>query len=234
MISLRGVSYSYPGGERALDAVSLEAPAGGLLVLAGANGSGKSTLLGILAGLFAPDSGEAEVRGRVRLMVQQSDLEILGATVGEDLMLGRERQGAQVREQARDTAARLGLDGMWETPVSALSFGQRRKLCLASALLDNPDVLLLDEPFSGLDYLAVREMRGHLAANREQGLAQVAATHDLEPFLDLADAAAVLDGGRLAAFGPLEEVLESVENHGVRAPCAWRMRRGLPPWEGTP
>ncbi|MFW5837181.1 MAG: energy-coupling factor ABC transporter ATP-binding protein [Desulfovibrionaceae bacterium] len=232
MIRLHDVCYAYPGGEEVLHSVSLEAAPGSLLVLAGANGSGKSTLLGVMAGLFAPYAGEAEAEGRVRLMVQQSDLEILGATAGEDLMLGRERDGAEAFARARDMAARLGLAELWDAPVGAMSFGQRRKLCLAAALLDRPDVLLLDEPFSGLDYPAVREMRGHLAGNRERGLTQVLAVHDLEPLLDLADAAVLLDRGRVAASGGLDSVLEQAEAHGVRAPCSWRLARGLPAWDG--
>ncbi|MGE4556093.1 MAG: energy-coupling factor ABC transporter ATP-binding protein [Desulfovibrionaceae bacterium] len=231
MIRLEDVCFDYPGSGEALRSVSLKVAPGELLALVGANGSGKSTLLAVAAGLFEPSSGRVTASGRVRLMIQQSELEILGATVGEDLMLGREKQGAEAEARARAMANGFGLGDLWDASVSSLSFGQRRKLCLAAALLDEPDALLLDEPFSGLDYPAEREMRRLLAANKKKGLAQAVATHDLEPLMDLADVAALLDGGRLIACGLVEDVLERVEAHGVRAPCAWRLRRGLPPWE---
>jgi biotin transport system ATP-binding protein len=231
MIRLKDVCFDYPDGKEALHRINLEVAPGELLALVGANGSGKSTLLAVAAGLFEPSSGRVGASGHVRLMIQQSELEILGATVGEDLMLGREGRGGAVEARVRETVKGFGLDGLWDVSVSTLSFGQRRKLCLATAVLDDPDVLLLDEPFSGLDYPADLEMRRLLVANKKKGLAQVVSTHNLEPLMDLADAAALMDGGRLVAHGPLEEMFKNLEAHSVRAPCAWRLRQGLPLWE---
>jgi biotin transport system ATP-binding protein len=211
--------------------------------LAGANGSGKSTLLALMAGLYAPTRGSLEVAGRVspgheedirrvcRLVMQDADLQILGATVEEDLLLGRER-GEAVTAEARAMAERFNLSRYWDSPVQTLSWGTKRKLCLAAALLDRPRVLLLDEPFSGLDYPGVREMRALIRANRETGLTQVVSSHDLESFIDLVDGLAVLDNGELVLNGPAESVLDHVAEHSVRAPGAWTACRTIAPWDG--
>ncbi|MBU1611136.1 MAG: energy-coupling factor ABC transporter ATP-binding protein [Proteobacteria bacterium] len=233
VIVIDNLSYTYPGGGDALTAVTLEIHQGELVLLAGANGSGKSTLLAHIAGLYAPTIGTLTIDGTddprtlARLVMQDADLQILGGTVGEDLMLGRE--GAD-EATARSTAARLDLLAHWDKPVQTLSWGMKRKLCLAAALLDDPAVLLLDEPFSGLDYPSAREMRAFLASSKAAGMTLVVTVHDLEPVIDLADRMAVLDAGRLALFDLPEKTLPQVHRHGIRPPCSWRSGAGIGAW----
>ena len=236
MIEAAQLSFAYDRDARALESMDFRIPAGTLAVVAGANGSGKSTLLSLLAGLETPSSGrlrlgdfllpgqEAEARRVGRLVVQDADLHILGATLAEDLLLGREHEDPAA---ARDMARRFGLLPHWDSPVQTLSYGMRRKLCLAGALLDQPRLLLLDEPFAGLDYPGTREMRGILRDNRVQGLTQVLSTHDLDPVADLADVLLVLERGRLALCGAPAEVLPGLRGLGVRPPCSWLAGRGL-------
>lgn len=236
MIEAAQLSFAYGRDARALEAMDFRIPAGTLAVVAGANGSGKSTLLSLLAGLETPSSGslrlgdlrlpgqEAEARRVGRLVVQDADLHILGATLAEDLLLGREGEDPAA---AREMARRFGLLEHWDSPVQTLSYGTRRKLCLAGALLDEPRLLLLDEPFAGLDYPGIREMRGILRDNRAQGLTQVLSTHDLDPVADLADVLLVLERGRLALCGAPAETLPGLRGLGVRPPCSWLAGRGL-------
>ncbi|MFH1915340.1 MAG: ABC transporter ATP-binding protein [Pseudomonadota bacterium] len=245
MITVTDLDYIYPGGQGALGAVSLSIGPGTLVGLVGANGSGKSTLMALLAGLYTPTSGSVTVAGRVspgegravravcRLVMQDADLQMLGATVEEDLLLGRARTDATVA-RARELARRFSLLHAWEWPVQTLSWGMKRKVCLAAALLDDPQVLLLDEPFSGLDYPGMREMRGLLRENRAAGLTQVVSSHDLECFIDLVDQLVVLDSGRLALDGPPDAVLDHVRGHGVRPPCSWSAGQGVRSWDGEP
>jgi len=242
MIKLTNLDYIYPAGDTALSTVSLAVAKGELLGLVGANGSGKSTLMSLMAGLYTPSGGSLEIDGRVspgsekdirslcRLVMQDADLQILGATVEEDLLMGRKRSEESVAA-AKAMAARFNLLEMWDKPVQTLSWGMKRKLCLGAALLDNPRVLLLDEPFSGLDFPGMREMRKIIVENKQAGLTQVVSLHDLECLVDLVDNLAVLNTGQLVLDGPPESVLDHVIEHGVRPPCAWSAGLGVAAWD---
>jgi biotin transport system ATP-binding protein len=240
VIKAEHIDYAYPGGPNILKDVSFELPPGATVGLAGANGSGKSTLLFLLAGLYAPTQGDLFIDGRradadasrriAGLVMQDADLQVLGADVGEDLTLGLAPEG-QNSPQVIEIADRFGLTPLWGQPVQTLSWGQKRRLCLAAVLLKEPRILLLDEPFSGLDYPGIKEMRRTLAANREQGLTQVVAAHDLEPLADLADHWLVLADGRLPLSGTAEAVFDRLTQYAVRPPCAWQAGLGVKPWD---
>lgn len=242
MIRADLLSFAFGPGAPALDRITFSVEPGTLCGVVGANGSGKSTLLALVAGLFTPTAGTLSVRGdvspgaedairrRVALVLQDPDQEIIGATVDEDLLLGIPAAAEARRVEARRLAARFGLVDL-EAPVHTLSLGSRRKLCIVTALRDAPAVLLLDEPFAGLDYPAVREMRSILAANRAAGVTQLVAAHDLEAFADLADRWVVLAQGRVAAKGTAEYVFPALRGHGVRPPGPWLASKGLAPWE---
>ncbi len=255
MIKVDAVSFAYPGdpltGEKqeagALRDVSLSAGPGELVCVAGANGSGKSTLLLLLAGLYAPNSGTVTVgpytsprqADKLRLVaalaMQDPDLQILGATVEEDLFLGRDPKDEQDKTAVSAMAKRFDMDQLMDRPVQALSHGQKRKLCLAAALLatgqgDEPISLLFDEPFSGLDYSAALEMRDMLRANQQAGHTQIVTSHDLEPIVDLADKVVVLHAGQVALSGAPGDVLDRVAQFGVRQPCAWQRDTSIEPW----
>ncbi|HYG70518.1 MAG TPA: ABC transporter ATP-binding protein [Anaeromyxobacteraceae bacterium] len=241
MIRAEALSFAFGADVAALDGLTFTVPRGTIRGVVGANGSGKSTLLALLAGLYTPTGGslavdgevspgaEDAIRRRVALVLQDPDQQIIGATVEEDLLLGLPPADAVRRAAARRLAARFGLaDG--DAPVHTLSLGSRRKLCIVTALRDAPEVLLLDEPFAGLDYPAIREMRAILAANRAAGVTQVVAAHDLEAFADLVDGWLVLERGRLVREGGAEAVFPELRRHGVRPPGAWLAARGLDPW----
>lgn len=238
MITARTLSYQYGPDKTALHELEFTLERGQILGLAGGNGAGKSTLLCLLAGLFIPTSGtltiadvaatqNQHVREIATLVPQEADLTIIGSTIAEDLYLGL---APHRREEALDVARRLDLPNP-KTQVHHLSHGQKRKLCLATALLRKPRLLLLDEPFAGMDYPGIREMRSMLRANQDQGLTQVVAVHDLEPLADLADQWLVLGGGRQKAFGPALEVFPGLERFDVRPPCSWRAGLGILPWD---
>lgn len=239
VITAKALQFAYDPEKPIVLDLNFELRPGLILGLAGANGAGKSTLLCLLAGLFTPTAGTLFVHGRdaaaqpdqirilTTLVLQEADLTIIGSTIEEDLCLGLTLDR---REETIRLARRLGLPGA-DTQVHHLSHGQKRKLCLAAALLRHPALLLLDEPFAGLDYPGIREMRALLQSNRREGLTQVVAVHDLEPLADLADLWLVLDHGRQAAFGPAKDVFPELERLDVRAPCSWRAGLGILPWD---
>jgi len=243
MISAESLGYAYQGQPPALREVSFHLPAGQTLGLVGANGGGKSTLLSILAGLYTPSEGkltlagqaspggERGVRAASALVMQEADLQIIGSTVEEDLSLGAEGQGPGLSEAALAAATAFGLEDILSRAVHELSWGQKKRLCLAAAQLKKPQVLLLDEPFAGLDYPGILRMRAILAANKKAGLTQVVAAHDLEPLADLADAWLVLEAGRAVARGSAREVFPLLKAHQVRPPCSWQAGLGVTVWE---
>jgi len=234
MIQARDLGFSY-GSAHVLSGVTFKVETGQAVALLGANGSGKSTLLTILSGLNSPGSGqvrvqnlvspgqEKKVRQVVGLLLQEADMQILGATVGEDILLGQKGSGiGRDDTAARELAHRFGLLEVWDKSVHALSGGQKRKLCLAAMLVRRPATLLYDEPFSGLDYPASRELRRHIQANAEHGLTQIIAVHDVEPIVDLVQGFLVLDHGRLVFEGPGDEIMDSLPSYGIRPPFTWQ------------
>lgn len=226
--------FRYDEADReVIQGLSLTIKAGDLVILAGANGGGKSTLLALLAGLFAPSRGAVEVlgapmpggrpkiSGQVVLLPQNPDVYILGSLVEEDLLLGLPEDDPAARDRAIRLCGELGLGDCLERPVQTLSFGQRRKLCLASALAVAPKLALLDEPMAGLDFPAAKMTRKILSANKEAGIAQVVATHDLDMVADLADIFILLAEGRIVRQGGVGDVFPFLEEYGVRPPCWW-------------
>ena len=243
MISVEHISYAYPGREQALNDVSFELEQGRTLGLVGANGSGKSTLLALLAGLYEPTGGSLSVDGckspgklkrirrRAGLVMQDADLQIIGSTVREDLCLGAETNGKGLPPELEELAKEYGLADLLDRAVHELSWGQKKRLCLAATLYHNPAVLLLDEPFAGLDYPGIKQMRQTLADNRQNGLTQIVTAHDLEPLADLVDTWVVLRQGRLALAGPSSDIFDRIADFDVRPPCSWQAGLGVQTWK---
>ena len=241
MINIDRLGFAY-NGQTVLADVTAQISPGECVALLGANGSGKSTLLMLLTGLYTPGQGcikvgnlknpgqERSLRRSVGLLLQDADLQILGATVQEDLELGAGAE-QKAREVAWDLASGFALQEKWQTPVQHLSGGQKRKLCLAGMMLRSPEVLLFDEPFSGLDYPAMLELRRLLKANAAQGITQVVAAHDLEPLIGVATGCLVLDQGYLVYRGSLPEVMDDLARYKVRPPCSWQREKRLVDWE---
>ncbi len=195
------------GRRRAVAGVDLAINAGECLALFGPNGAGKTTLLRLLAGLLRPTSGEVrllgaplkgdaiEARGRVGMISHQSMLyDVL--TVAENVAFAAQLHG--VSDVPKATAAaltRLGLDGRERTPVRALSRGWQQRVSIARAIVHAPALVLLDEPYTGLDVSGARALTTLLRSLRDDGAALALVTHSVEEGLSLAThAAIVLDG----------------------------------------
>ncbi len=224
------VGYAYPGRGQAIRSLNVSFSTG-LTLLVGANASGKSTLLRLLSGLVATESGTfvgmdekvltSEALWKIsRLVIQDADPQILGATVAEDVTLGKPTSnlGDRFDAECERLLDRFGLKQSWTAPVETLSFGQKRKLNLMNAMLAGPKLLLLDEPFEGLDYPSSRELREFIAENRAAGISQVISTHDLEPVIDFADWIVVMRQGDKAVEGKPDELLPHLREWSVRPP----------------
>jgi ATP-binding cassette subfamily B protein len=223
-LAWRGVAFGYPGGPRVLDGLDLELVRGELVALVGRNGAGKSTLGMLAARLADPDDGVVELDGvpladyqleplrRSVALLLQAPL-LFGETLRENLLLARpdasdaELVAALELAGAGPLVAGLehGLDTELGSAGRGLSGGQARRVCLARALLQDPGVLIVDEPFAGLDATGVDETLALLKRIATERIVLVVA-HDLTDLSDF-DSVVLLDGGRVAARGP-HRVLE--------------------------
>ncbi|HET6499332.1 MAG TPA: ATP-binding cassette domain-containing protein [Amycolatopsis sp.] len=255
----------YPTAEQpSLRGVTFRARAGEFIGITGPSGAGKSTLLACLQGLV-PRSVTAETTGSVRvfghdvltgtlgadgsrigLVLQDAEAQIVGMTVAEDLAFGPENYGvppAEIRRRISRALAAVGLDGMAGRDTYALSGGQKQRLAIASVLMLEPDVILLDEPTSELDPVGKAEVFEVVdRLRRESATTIVMVEHELDRLAAMADRILVVDQGRIAADGTPAELLADValflRTGGERPPAAaeldWRLRSAGIPLDGEP
>jgi len=224
-LAVTGLSKRY-GDTVAVSEVSLAVDAGAVLVLVGPSGCGKSTILRLVAGLEEPTAGTVEVAGRdvTRLppgrrrvgMVFQEPAAFPYLSVADNLAFGMKVRGIAVAERRRrvgEVAELLGLGRLLERRPVQLSGGERQRVELGRALLRDPDLLLLDEPLSGLDAALRVELRGELRRiQREVGTTTVLVTHDQTEALVLGDRVGVLQAGRLRQLGTPSELFDAPAN----------------------
>lgn len=205
VVKLRGVRVSFDGHE-ALRGVDLDAHRGEVTAIVGANGSGKSTLLAVAAGLLAPTSGSVRRAAGTRVgLVPQStgDGARLPLTVADLVAMGRWRERGPFLPLRRDDRARIaaaidtvGLGALARRPIGLLSGGQRQRAHIAQALAQDADLMLLDEPMSGLDAASRDAVAATLAVVAATGAAVVVVTHDLDELGEV-DAVCRLADGRV-------------------------------------
>jgi len=206
MLWARDLSHAF-GAIRALDGISFTLDRGQTLVIFGPNGAGKTTLLRVLAGLVRPARGAAGVEGGRRSIGwigHQSQL-YGHLTVVENLRFWGTLYDVAPPDLARRQAellARLGLEARAGQQVRTLSRGETQRAAIARALIHDPPVLLLDEPFTGLDRLAAEELGRLLGELAARGRATVLVTHDVEEGTGLASEVAFMRTGRFLAYGP--------------------------------
>ena len=197
------------GRAAALRGVDLEVHAGQTVAVLGPNGAGKSTLLRLVAGLARPTAGAVTVlgeragrpaaRGRVGL-VSHSTFLYPDLTARENLIFAARLYGVRnPAERARTLLEEYNLDSVADRRTGSFSRGTAQRLAIARAIVHDPDVLLLDEPFTGLDVAASRRLAGRLVALRGTERAVLLVTHDVVRAVELADLAVVLLAGRIAA-----------------------------------
>ncbi|MFD7971986.1 zinc ABC transporter ATP-binding protein AztA [Streptomyces clavifer] len=214
-VGLEGVSAGY-ANRAVLEQLTLHIPAFTTTAVVGPNGSGKSTLLGVIAGVIRATAGEVEHRtaGRVAFVTQRSKAaDVLPLTVRDAVAMGRwGRRGLWRRLSRRDwevvetSMGRLGIASLAHRQLGELSGGQRQRALIAQGLAQEADLLLLDEPTTGLDATAQRLIADVLAEVTEEGVTVVQATHDLG-VAGSAGHLLLLQEGRLWGEGDPREVL---------------------------
>ncbi len=226
----RQLTFAYPGAGPALEAVDLEVYSGERVAVLGTNGSGKSTLLKMMDALYFATDGELlafgrplteetmgdeawtfAFRRRVALVFQDSDVQLFSATVRDEVAFGPLQLGME-RDEAADrvetTLRRLGIERLADRAPHRLSGGEQKKVALASVLVLEPEVMLLDEPTANLDPRTQGDLLDILQMMHGGGATIITATHDIGLVPELADRVYVLDEThRLAYSGPAAEAL---------------------------
>lgn len=221
-ITAAGVTVRAADGKALLDRVELSLAAGELCILAGRNGAGKTLLARCLAGIVAPDEGEVRSEGASPALVfQDTRSQVLGQTVGDDVAMGPRSAGLSQRDieqRVAEALERTGLTSMrWRDPFT-LSGGEQRRLSVAAMLAMRPSLLILDEPFSSLDFEGVKSVLSVLLDLHKEGCGIAVITHDLGKLAAHADRLVLLDGGRVHADGTPAEVLLAAPSCGLRLP----------------
>jgi cobalt/nickel transport system ATP-binding protein len=223
------VHYAYQDAP-ALQGLSLTIEQGQRVALLGANGSGKSTLLLLLDALRFADRGAVSAFGeplsetrmqddetafafrrRVGFVFQNPDVQLFCPTVFDELAFGPLQLGwakDEIRDRVEATLAEFSIAPLKDRPPHRLSGGEKKRVALASVLILNPDVLLLDEPTAGLDPQSASELIDYLVKFQGSGRTVITATHDLDIVEDIADRCLVLQSGRLAAAGATRDILD--------------------------
>ncbi len=237
MIRINELGFTYPGGTRALDGISLEVPEGSFMAIMGANGSGKSTLLKHLNGLLIAGTGKVTVAGmevsrksfddvnRVAGFVfQDPNDQIFAPTVRDDICYGPRNLGlpeAEVSRRLELAAAQVAITDLLDRPIHHLSYGQKKRLSIAGVLAMEPRMLVLDEPTASLDPMGEKRLMRLLHELNRGGMTVVMATHDVDLVPLYARQVCLLRAGRVAVAGGLREVFsdqELIERCHLRLP----------------
>jgi cobalt/nickel transport system ATP-binding protein len=220
VLDVRGVAFAYPDGHQALYGVDLHVHRGERVALLGPNGAGKTTLVLHLNGILLPGQGTVsvsglpvtranvgEVRRRVGVVFQDPDDQLFMGSVRDDVAFGPRNlglRGAELDCCVMTALDRVGMADFVDRPPHHLSFGQRRRVAVATVLAMEPEILVLDEPSSNLDPASRRELADILTS---LDVTVLMVTHDLPYALQLCPRSVVLSDGVMVADGPTLDIL---------------------------
>ncbi len=253
VLEAREVSFAYGPGKWAIREMSFALHSPQRVALLGANGVGKSTFMLLLNGTLRPHEGELFVLGKpmdysksglhwlhrkVGIVLQDPDDQLFGATVEQDVAFGLLNNGVgspEARKFVLDTLDSLGILHLADRPIHELSLGEKKRVALAGVLVLEPEIILLDEPTAGLDFVGITSMLSLLGRLHQGGTTIVISTHDTDLAYEWAEEAWVLRNGHIAAQGPIEQVMQ--EREVLRAAhlrVPWLVEIGLAIQEAYP
>lgn len=220
MIKFNNVSFGY-GKETTIDNLTFTIERGEFVAVTGHNGAGKSTVSKLINGLNKAQKGEVLLGGKnvkslksseiariAGFLFQNPDRQLCCNTVREEILFGLKCIGKKNAEEVADSVIeRFGFDG--ESAPFSLSRGQRQRVALASILAAEPDVLILDEPTTGLDYKECMQIMHDIQILNTKGVTVVMVCHDMEIVLDFAKRVLVLENGRLIADGTPHDIFRN-------------------------
>ncbi len=216
MLRLHDISFKYPFNQKqVLNHLSLDIHKGQMISIVGTNGAGKTTLAKLIAGFIQPDSGSMHWYGqdlleqsiqeraqRIGYVMQDPNQMISQHLIYDEVALGLRLRGMEeneIRDRAHHALLICGLYPFREWPISALSFGQKKRVTIAAILVLQPQLLILDEPTAGQDFKHYREFMQFIQSLNEQGMTIMMITHDLQLMLEYTDRCLVITDGKLLA-----------------------------------
>ncbi len=227
-LEIRDLSFSYKPGQPVLSHIDFSISKGEMVALVGKNGAGKSTLASLICGFMQPDQGEIYLNGdnlagysikergeKIGLVMQSPNQMISKPMIYDEVALGLRVRGAaeeEIKERVFETLKICGLYPFRNWPVSALSFGQKKRVTIASILVMNPEVLILDEPTAGQDFRHYTEIMEFLRKIHEKlGITIIMITHDMHLMLEYTDRAIVIADGKMLADDTPAHILTDEE-----------------------
>ena len=215
LLEVKGLCFGYQKGQQTLRDVSFSIGKGEMVSIVGRNGAGKSTLSKLICGFETPDAGEIFLNGKplaeenirrrarhIGYVMQNPNQMISKTMIYEEVALGLQRSGLteeQIREKVEATLRVCGLYPFRNWPISALSFGQKKRVTIASVLVLDPELILLDEPTAGQDFRHYTDIMEFLRGLNARGVTVVMITHDMHLMLEYTRRALVFCDGRLIA-----------------------------------
>lgn len=233
-VEVIGLEYTYPDKTKALDSINLEIKKGEAVALVGANGAGKSTLLlhlnGInkgkkgqvnVLGLPVEDKNLKKIRSQVGMVFQNPDDQLFLPTVFDDVSFGPMNMGLakeDVRRRTQKALEAVGMGGFEKRLSHHLSFGQKKRIAIATVLSMEPEILVLDEPTSNLD---PRNRRNLVELLKTFKTTKIIATHDMGMVADVCSRVVVMSQGKVVADGSVQEILtdkDLLDRYGLESP----------------
>lgn len=243
VLEISGVAYAYPDGHQALFGVDLHVHRGEKIALLGPNGAGKTTLVLHINGILLPGAGSVriagmevktenlkQIRSKVGVVFQDPDDQLFMPTVRDDVAFGPNNMGItgeELDDRVNQALTAVGMQAFADRAPQHLSFGQRRRVAIATVLAMQPEILVLDEPSSNLDPAARREIAEIL---NELDITMLMVTHDLPYALELCQRSVILSAGTIVADRNTYDLLadeELIKQHRLELPFGFKLDPSL-------
>lgn len=233
LLTAENISHVFSDGDTGLRDICFQIDKQDFLLLAGPNGSGKTLLLEHLIGLKSPTKGTVSYKGKkihknlkrlrneVALVFQNPDHQIIAPTVIDDLRLSLHQRGltkAEIDEKAESMLKKAGLTDLAKRKPHTLSGGEKKRLTIAAALMGDPEILILDEPFTGLDYKAVQDVLKLLLQIHQDQKTIMVVSHDIEKIAAHCNRMVILNNGKIVNDDHPEKLLDQLPENRIRKP----------------